>query len=179
MSRIGRAPIALPAGVDVVVQPGLVQVSGPKGRLEVAVSPRLGVAVEGRTVLVTRDGDNRFDRSQHGLARTLIANAITGVSAGFSKNLEIQGVGFRCAMKGAQLELSLGYSHPVVVDPPDGVKISSSEPTKITVSGIDKQLVGQVAANIRSLRAPDSYHGKGVRYQGEVVKLKPGKAAAR
>jgi large subunit ribosomal protein L6 len=179
MSRIGRAPITLPAGVTLDVRQGSISVAGPKGNLEVVISPRLTVAVDGATVRVTRPSDNRLDRAQHGLARTLIANAVTGVSAGFSKNLEIQGVGFRCAMKGSTLELSLGYSHPVVVEPPEGVKITSSEPTKITISGIDKQLVGQVAANIRSLREPDSYHGKGVRYQGEVVKLKPGKAAAR
>ena len=179
MSRIGRSPIPLPKGVDVDVRPGHVAVKGPKGSLEVEISPRLTVAVENGEVLVQRPSDARSDRAQHGLARSLIANAVTGVSEGFSKNLEIQGVGYRCAMKGSTLELSLGFSHPVVVEPPAGVTIVAPEPTKITVSGIDKQLVGQVAANIRALRSPDSYHGKGVRYQGEYVKLKPGKAAAR
>jgi large subunit ribosomal protein L6 len=179
MSRIGRSPIPLPKGVDLDIRQGHVTVKGPKGTLEVAISPRLTVAVENGEALVQRPGDARSDRAQHGLARSLIANAVTGVSEGFSKNLEIQGVGYRCAMKGSTLELSLGYSHPVVVEPPAGITIVAPEPTKITVSGIDKQLVGQVAANIRSLRSPDSYHGKGVRYQGEHVKLKPGKAAAR
>ncbi|MBW6455277.1 MAG: 50S ribosomal protein L6 [Trueperaceae bacterium] len=179
MSRIGRSPIPLPTGVELDVRPGHVTVKGPKGTLEVDISPRLTVAVENGEALVRRPGDARSDRAQHGLARSLIANAVTGVSEGFSKNLEIQGVGYRCAMKGSTLELSLGFSHPVVVEPPAGVTIVAPEPTKITVSGIDKQLVGQVAANIRALRSPDSYHGKGVRYQGEYVKLKPGKAAAR
>jgi len=179
MSRIGRSPIPLPKGVELDVRQGHVTVKGPKGTLEVDISPRLTVAVENGEVLVQRPGDARSDRAQHGLARSLIANAVTGVNEGFSKNLEIQGVGYRCAMKGSTLELSLGFSHPVVVEPPDGITIVAPEPTKITVSGIDKQLVGQVAANIRALRSPDSYHGKGVRYQGEYVKLKPGKAAAR
>jgi len=179
MSRIGRSPIPLPNGVELDVRQGHVTVKGPKGTLEVDISPRLTVAVENGEVLVQRPGDARSDRAQHGLARSLIANAVTGVNEGFSKNLEIQGVGYRCAMNGSTLELSLGFSHPVVVEPPDGITIVAPEPTKITVSGIDKQLVGQVAANIRALRSPDSYHGKGVRYQGEYVKLKPGKAAAR
>ena len=179
MSRVGRSPIPLPQGVDVTVAGGHVTVKGPMGALEVDINPRLTVEVEDGEVRVQRPGDGRQDRAQHGLARSLIANAITGVSQGFTKNLEIQGVGYRCAMKGSTLELSLGFSHPVSVEPPAGVNIVAPEPTKITVSGIDKQLVGQVAANIRSLRPPDSYHGKGVRYQGEYVKLKPGKAAAR
>lgn len=179
MSRIGRNPITLPKGVEVTIKPGHVSVKGPKGALEVVISERLTVAQEGDQVLVARPSDSPKDRAQHGLGRTLIANAITGVSEGFSKNLEIQGVGYRCAMKGSTLELSLGYSHPVTVEPPAGITIEAPEPTKITISGIDKQLVGQVAANIRSLRSPDSYHGKGVRYQGEYIKLKPGKAAAR
>jgi large subunit ribosomal protein L6 len=179
MSRIGRNPIPLPAGVDLTVRKGHVSVRGPKGSLHVEISPRLEVVVEGGEAVVRRPSDARTDRAQHGLARSLIANAVTGVHEGFSKRLEIQGVGYRCAMKGANLELSLGFSHPVVVEPPEGITIVATEPTKITVSGIDKQLVGQVAANIRALRSPDSYHGKGVRYQGEFVRLKPGKAAAR
>lgn len=179
MSRIGRSPIPVPKGVEVSAEPGRVAVKGPKGRLEVAISPKLTVEVDAGEVRVQRASDARTERAQHGLARTLIANAVTGVSQGFEKRLEIQGVGFRCAMKGSTLELSLGFSHPVTVEPPEGITIAAPEPTKITVSGIDKQLVGQVAANIRSLRAPDSYHGKGVRYQGEQIKLKPGKAAAR
>ena len=179
MSRIGRSPIALPKGVELTVSEGHVTVKGPKGTLEVAISPRMTVTVENGEAVVARPTDHRNDRAQHGLARSLIANAVTGVSEGFSKNLEIQGVGFRCAMKGSNLELALGFSHPVVIEPPAGITIVAPEPTKITVSGIDKQLVGQVAANIRAVRSPDSYHGKGVRYQGEFIKLKPGKAAAR
>ena len=179
MSRIGRSPIALPKGVELTVSEGHVTVKGPKGSLEVVISSRMTVTVENGEAVVARPTDHRSDRAQHGLARSLIANAVTGVSEGFSKNLEIQGVGFRCAMKGSNLELALGFSHPVVIEPPAGITIVAPEPTKITVSGIDKQLVGQVAANIRAVRSPDSYHGKGVRYQGEFVKLKPGKAAAR
>jgi len=179
MSRIGRSPIPLPKGVELEASSGHVRVKGPKGTLEVELSPRLTVEVEDGQVHVKRPSDRRDDRAQHGLARSLVANAITGVTEGFVKHLEIRGVGYRCAMKGSSLELSVGYSHPVVIDPPEGVTISSSEPTKIQVAGIDKQQVGQVAANIRAVRSPDAYHGKGVRYQGEFVKLKPGKAAAR
>jgi large subunit ribosomal protein L6 len=179
MSRIGSAPVEVPAGVEVRVAAGLVSVKGPKGQLEVPVSERLTVKQEDGKVLVERPSDHRNDRAQHGLARSLIANAVTGVTQGFERSLEIRGVGFRCQMKGKQLELNLGYSHPVSVDPPDGVTLAAPEPTRIVVSGIDKQLVGQVAANIRAVRPPDSYHGKGVRYQGEEVRLKPGKAAAR
>jgi large subunit ribosomal protein L6 len=179
MSRIGRAPITLPKGVELNVRPSEITVKGPKGTLQVPVNPRLTVKQEDGNVVVERKSDNRLDRAQHGLARSLINNAILGVSEGFTKNLEIQGVGFRCAMRGQQLELSLGFSHPVVIQPPEGITLNAPEPTRITVSGIDKQLVGQVAANIRGIRPPDSYHGKGVRYAGEQIKLKPGKAAAR
>jgi large subunit ribosomal protein L6 len=179
MSRIGSAPVEVPAGVEVRVAAGLVSVKGPKGQLEVPVSERLTVKQEDAKVLVERPSDHRNDRAQHGLARSLIANAVTGVTQGFERSLEIRGVGFRCQMKGKQLELNLGYSHPVTVDPPEGVTLAAPEPTRIVVSGIDKQLVGQVAANIRAVRPPDSYHGKGVRYQGEEVRLKAGKAAAR
>ncbi len=179
MSRIGRAPIDLPSGVDLNIKAGELVVKGPKGQLVVFISPRLTVKNEGGTVFIERLSDNRSDRAQHGLARSLLNNAILGVTQGFVRNLEIRGVGFRCAMKGKQLELSLGFSHPVVIDPPEGVTINAPEPTKITVSGINKQLVGQVAANIRAVRPPDSYHGKGVRYEGEQIRLKAGKAAAR
>ncbi len=180
MSRIGRSPIALPKGVETKLQaPGKVAVKGPKGSLEVVFSPRMELKEEGGALNVVRPTDNRDDRAQHGLARTLIANAVTGVTQGYEKKLEIHGVGFRCANKGSNLELTLGFSHPVVVEAPAGITIQATEPTRITVSGIDKQLVGQVAANIRALRPPDSYHGKGVRYAGETVRLKPGKSAAR
>jgi len=179
MSRIGRSPIPLPPGVALTIREGHVTVEGPKGTLEVDLNPRLRLAVEDGQVVVSRPSDRRDDRAQHGLARSLVANAIIGVTEGYVKNLEIRGVGYRCAVQGDRLELSLGYSHPVVIDPPAGITITSSEPTKIQVAGIDKQLVGQVAADIRAVRSPDAYHGKGVRYQGEFVKLKPGKAAAR
>ena len=180
MSRIGRAPITLPKGVETKqAGDGQIEVKGPKGTLSVAIDPQLDVAVEDGVLTVSRHGDDRIQRAQHGLARALLANAITGVSDGYVRNLEIHGVGFRCQMKGSNLELSLGFSHPVVVEPPEGIKIEAPEPTKISVSGIDKQAVGQVAADIRALRPPDAYHGKGVRYAGEQVRLKPGKAAAR
>ncbi len=179
MSRIGRSPIPLPKGVKATVEGNVVKVEGPKGKLEVTIDARLDVREEDGTLTVSRPSDHRNDRAQHGLARSLIANAVEGVTSGFEKKLEIHGVGFRCQNKGNALELALGYSHPVTLEPPAGVTVQATEPTRITVSGIDKQLVGQVAANIRALRPPDSYHGKGVRYAGEHVRLKPGKAAAR
>ncbi len=180
MSRVGRNPIRLPKGVEVKAgAAGVVEVKGPKGTLTVNVHPSLGVAVEDGVLTVTRQGDDREQRAQHGLARALIANAVVGVSQGYTRDLEIHGVGFRCQMKGNSLELSLGFSHPVVVEPLEGVSLAAPEPTKIQVTGIDKQAVGQMAANIRAIRPPDAYHGKGVRYAGEQVRLKPGKAAAR
>lgn len=181
MSRIGRWPLPVPSGVEVEVTDGgaTVQVEGPKGSLMVAIDPRITIENEDGTLTFERPSDHRNDRAQHGLARSLVANAVRGVTEGFTKELEIQGVGFRCQMKGSDLELTVGYSHPVVITPPEGVTIAAPQPTRITVSGIDKQAVGQVAANIRAVRPPDSYHGKGVRYAGEYVRLKAGKAAAR
>lgn len=179
MSRIGRWPLPLPSGVEVKVDGGHVAVKGPKGSLAFDIHPRIQVENQDGTLHFTRPSDHRDDRAQHGLARSLVANAVQGVTEGFTKRLEIQGVGYRCQMKGSSLELALGYSHPVVIEPPEGITIQAPEPTKIEVSGIDKQLVGQVAANIRAVRPPDSYHGKGVRYAGEYVRLKAGKAAAR
>jgi large subunit ribosomal protein L6 len=180
MSRIGRWPLPLPKGVEVAVETGgTVRVKGPKGALTVVIDPRISVKEEDGTLHFERPSEQRRDRAQHGLARSLVANAVAGVSEGFTKRLEIQGVGYRCQMKGSSLELTVGYSHPVVIDPPEGVTIEAPEPTRIAVSGIDKQLVGQVAADIRAVRPPDSYHGKGVRYAGERVRLKAGKAAAR
>ncbi len=178
MSRIGRAPITIAKGVEVSVKDAMVQVKGPKGKLDFPISSRLTVKNEDGVLTISRPSDHRDDRSQHGLARSLINNAVIGVSQGFSRNLEIRGVGYRANAKGNVLELTLGFSHPVSVTAPEGITIETPEPTKITVSGIDKQLVGQVAANIRAKRPPDSYHGKGVRYEGEYIKLKPGKAAA-
>lgn len=179
MSRIGLNPVTVPGNVKLDIKPGLVKVDGPKGKLEVIISERMEVNLADGTLRVNRPTDHRDDRAQHGLARTLINNAIVGVTDGFRKDLEIHGVGFRAAMKGRNLELQLGYSHPVVITPPEGVTIEAPEATKISVSGIDKHMVGQVAANIRATRKPDSYHGKGVRYAGETIKLKAGKAAAR
>ena len=179
MSRIGRAPIAVPKGVNVTLQNDHVIVKGPKGELTVPVSERLTVKQENDEITLSRPSDISSDRAQHGLARSLINNAVLGVTDGFTRNLEIRGVGYRAQMQSNRLELNLGFSHPVVVEPPEGVKIETPEQTRITVSGIDKQLVGQVAANIRALRPPDSYHGKGVRYEGEYIRLKAGKAAAR
>ena len=179
MSRIGRAPIPVPSGVNVEIKKTEVVVKGSKGQLTVPVSPRLTIKQEDGEIVLERPTDNRNDRAQHGLARSLINNAVVGVTEGFTRNLQIQGVGYRCAMKGQNLELALGFSHPVVIIPPEGITIAAPEATRITVSGIDKQLVGQVAANIREVRPPDSYHGKGVRYEGEQVRLKAGKAAAR
>ena len=176
MSRIGRMPISLPAGVTVEVEPGLVRVKGPKGTLEVPVDPEMKIVIEDGVVRVERPSESRRHRALHGLTRTLIANAVTGVTEGYVKELEIKGIGYRAKMTGNKLELSVGYSHPVIFEPPEGVKVEVPEPTRIRVSGIDKQKVGQVAANIRAIRPPDAYKGKGIRYVGEVVRLKPGKA---
>ena len=179
MSRIGRTPVTVPSGVNINVNDDNVVVKGPKGELTVPVNRRLEVNVENDEVNVTRPSDNREDRAQHGLARSLINNAVTGVTDGFTRNLEIRGVGYRAQMRGQAIELNLGFSHQVLIDAPEGITISTPDQTHITISGIDKQLVGQVAANIRAIRPPDSYHGKGVRYEGEQVRLKAGKTAAR
>jgi large subunit ribosomal protein L6 len=178
MSRIGRRPIELPKGVNVSVDGGVLRAKGPKGELTVPFNTNITVRQEGGTVLVERANDERDQRSLHGLTRTLVANAITGVSEGYTRNLELHGVGFRARLAGKNLELSIGYSHPVVVEPPEGITFTVPEPTRISITGIDKQLVGQVAANVRETRKPDAYHGKGVRYAGERIVLKPGKAAS-
>ncbi|HHO55569.1 MAG TPA: 50S ribosomal protein L6 [Trueperaceae bacterium] len=178
MSRIGRAPIKLASGVDVSVNNSIVKVKGPKGQLEFPISSRLSVKIDDGVLTVERPSDHRDDRAQHGLARSLINNAVIGVSQGYTRNLEIRGVGYRANAKNNVVDLSLGFSHPVSVAAPEGVTIETPEPTKIVITGIDKQVVGQVAANIRAKRPPDSYHGKGVRYEGEHIRLKPGKAAA-
>ena len=176
MSRIGRMPIPVPQGVTVEVEPGLVRVKGPKGELVVEIDPEMKVVQEEGVIRVKRPSEARRHRALHGLTRTLIANAIEGVTKGYEKELEIRGIGYRAKMSGNKLELSVGFSHPVLFEPPEGIKIEVPEPTKIKVSGIDKQKVGQVAANIRAIRPPDAYKGKGIRYAGEVVRLKPGKA---
>jgi large subunit ribosomal protein L6 len=178
MSRIGRQPIALPKGVTVNVAAGLVTVKGSKGEMKVPVNTDIKVKQEEGNLVVERPSDSRTHRSLHGLTRSLVANAVKGVSEGFTINLELHGVGFRAKMTGKNLEMSIGYSHPVVIEPPAGISFVVPEPTKIQISGIDKQLVGQVAANVRKVREPDAYHGKGVRFEGEKISLKAGKAAA-
>jgi large subunit ribosomal protein L6 len=177
MSRIGRAPIRVPAGVDVTLEPAFVRVKGPKGALERRLPAEIDITREGDQLVVSRPSDSGEHRSLHGLTRTLIANLITGVTTEFTKNLEIHGVGYRVALKGRDLELSLGYSHPVVYPAPEGITFEVPSPTRITVRGADKELVGQVAAEIRSKRKPDPYKQKGVRYAGEVIRKKAGKTS--
>ena len=178
MSRIGRAPIAVPSGVDVAVADGTVTVKGPKGQLSRPIPGAITVRQEGDTLLVERPDDERESRALHGLTRSLVNNMVVGVTDGFTKDLEIVGVGYRATAKGPeQLELALGFSHPVIVDAPNGVTFEVPQPTRISVKGIDKELVGQVAANIRKIRKPEPYKGKGVRYAGERVIRKAGKAA--
>lgn len=176
MSRIGKQPIDIPAKVEVSVQGSTVTVKGPKGNLERTVTDRVTVKVEDDKVIVERVDEERASRAQHGLFRALIANMIVGVSDGYSKELAIQGVGYRAAMKGSNLELQVGFSHSVLLETPEGVSIEVPEPTKIMVSGIDKELVGQTAANIRKVKPPEPYKGKGIRYVGEYVRRKAGKA---
>jgi large subunit ribosomal protein L6 len=176
MSRIGRMPVAIPAGVDVSISGREVTVSGPKGRLSLEVAEPISVVAEDGVVRVTRPNDEGKVRALHGLSRTLVANMVTGVTEGYRKTLEIVGVGYRVQARGSAVEFSLGFSHPVTVTPPDGVTLRVETPTRLVVEGIDKQLVGEVAANIRKLRKPDPYKGKGLRYQGEQIRRKVGKA---
>jgi large subunit ribosomal protein L6 len=176
MSRIGKMPIAIPSGVEVKIEGQLVSVKGPKGSLSHTVPAPITVVVEDNSILVTRPDDERNSRSLHGLTRTLIANTIEGVTKGFSKALEIVGTGYRVTAKGSSIEFALGYSHPILVDPPAGISFQVEGNNKVTVVGIDKQAVGEVAANLRKLRKPEPYKGKGVRYAGEVVRRKAGKA---
>jgi len=176
MSRIGRLPISVPSGVDVAIEGQTVSVKGPKGALAHTVATPITVGREDDgTLRVQRPDDERESRALHGLSRTLIANMITGVTEGYSKTLEIVGVGYRVQARGSNVEFALGFSHPVPVTAPEGITFTVESPTRLRVSGIDKQQVGEVAANIRKLRKPDPYKGKGVRYQGEVVKRKVGK----
>ncbi len=176
MSRIGRLPVEIPAGVTVSVADSVVTVKGPKGELTSAIAAPIQVAVDGNQVLVTRPDDERLSRSLHGLTRTLISNDIIGVTAGYTKGLEIVGTGYRVAQKGEGVEFALGYSHPIAIDPPAGITLTVEGNNKVIVSGISKQAVGEVAANLRKLRKPEPYKGKGVRYAGEVVRRKAGKA---
>ena len=176
MSRIGRLPITVPGGVTVSQEDRVVTVKGPKGELQLTIPDPIEVAIEDNTVTVTRPDDERESRALHGLVRTLINNNITGVTEGFQKTLEVVGTGYRVAAKGQSLEFALGYSHSITVEPPAGVTFSVEGNDKVTVSGIDKQAVGEAAANIRKLRKPEPYKGKGVRYEGEYVRRKAGKA---
>ena len=179
MSRIGRLPITVPAGVDVKIDGNTITVKGSKGELSHDIVGDITVEVEDGTITVARGSEEREARSLHGLTRSLINNMVVGVTEGFKKDLEIVGTGYRVQAKGADLEFALGYSHPVPVKAPEGITFTVEGANKVSVSGIDKHMVGQVAANIRATREPDSYHGKGVRYAGETVRLKAGKAAAR
>jgi large subunit ribosomal protein L6 len=182
MSRIGKQPIPLPTGVSVTIEPERVSVKGPNGELSERIARDITVeqvAVESgdQQLVVSRPTDRGEHRALHGLTRTLVANMVTGVTSGFSKNLEIQGVGYRAALKGKNLELALGFSHPVPIEAPEGIEFEVPQPTEIIVRGIDKQLVGQVAADIRKRRPPEPYKGKGIRYRGEQVLRKVGKRA--
>jgi large subunit ribosomal protein L6 len=175
VSRIGRAPIKIPAGVEVTLNGSLIEVKGPKGQLSRELHPEMNVQVLDGSIVVTRPSDEKEHRSLHGLTRALIANMVKGVTEGFSRNLEIVGVGYRAAKQGNKLVLTVGYSHPVEMEPAPGIEIEVPAPTKITVKGIDKELVGQTAANIRDVRRPEPYLGKGIRYEGEKVRRKAGK----
>jgi len=178
MSRIGKAPIELPSGVEVMSEDNVVSVKGPKGSLTQEIDPRVSLSIEDGVVTVIRANDDREVRALHGLYRALIANMVLGVSAGYTKELQAVGVGYRGALKGNTLELQVGYSHPVEIEAPEGITFEVPEPTKFIISGIDKQLVGQVAANIRAVRPPEPYKGKGIRYVDEHVRRKAGKAGA-
>ena len=177
MSRIGRRPIELPAGVMVAISPGRVQVNGPLGELSQAVPARMQIDKTESEILVTRPTERGEDRALHGLTRTLIANMVEGVTKGYEKHLEIQGVGYRAQLKGTDLELAVGFSHPVTVKPRKGIEFDVPQPTQIVVKGIDKQMVGQTAAEIRKVRPPEPYKGKGIRYRDEQVRRKVGKRA--
>lgn len=176
MSRIGRLPIPVPGGVTVTVDGQTVSVTGPKGSMSIVVNEPISVVVEDSNVLVSRPNDERRNRALHGLTRSLIANMVIGVTEGYTKKMEISGTGYRVAAKGQDLEFQLGYSHPVLVPAPAGITFAVESPIKFSISGIDKQLVGEVAANIRKIRKLDPYKGKGVRYADEVVRRKAGKA---
>jgi large subunit ribosomal protein L6 len=177
MSRIGRKPIEVPAGVNVSISPGRVMVNGPLGELSQSVPQRMQVEQGDGEIVVTRPTERGEDRALHGLARTLVANMVEGVTSGFEKRLELQGVGYRAALAGSNLELAVGYSHPVRIVPRQGIEFEVPTPTEIVVRGIDKQMVGQTAAEIRKVRPPEPYKGKGIRYQGEYVRRKVGKRA--
>lgn len=176
MSRIGKQPITIPAGVDISISGQDVKVKGPKGQLELTIPDPITAKVEGSEVVVERPNDDRTSRALHGLSRTLVYNMVVGVTEGYKKDLEIVGTGYRAVQKGKGLEFTLGFSHPVTVEAPEGIELKLESPTKFSVMGIDKQLVGETAANIRKLKKPEPYKGKGIRYVGEAVRRKVGKA---
>src|SRR6476620_8228050 len=176
MSRIGRLPIALPATVDVTIEGRQVTVTGPRGTLSRTLHPDMAVAKEDGTIVVSRPTEQKTHKQLHGLTRTLVNNMVIGVTDGYRKRLEITGVGYRATLNGKRLTLNLGYSHPIEIEPPDGISFEVENPTRLAVIGIDKELVGQVAAKVRSTRKPEPYKGKGVRYTGEYIRRKAGKA---
>jgi large subunit ribosomal protein L6 len=179
MSRIGKRPINIPAKVQVSIEGQHVAVKGPKGELSRVLPSEVSVEQEGETILVKRRDESRAARQRHGLSRTLVANMVDGVSQGFQRRLEIQGVGYRAAVQGRNLILNVGYSHPVQIEPPDGIQMAVENNTNVVVSGIDKEIVGNIAARIRAVRPPEVYKGKGIRYAGEVVRRKAGKAGKK
>ncbi len=179
MSRIGRKPISLPAGVEVKIEDNVITVKGPKGVLSQSIPEDISIELKENELLCTRPSDAKRHRAMHGLTRALVANMVTGVTTGFEKKLEMVGVGYRAQMQGSKLVLNIGYSHPIEIDPPQGVEFEVPAVTRITVKGIDKQLVGNTAADIRALRKPEPYKGKGVRYENEVVRRKAGKSGAK
>jgi large subunit ribosomal protein L6 len=179
MSRIGKRPISIPSKVSVAIDGQSVLVKGPKGELSRILPSEVEISQEGETVVVKRRDESRSARQRHGLSRTLIANMVEGVSQGFQRKLEIIGVGYRAAVQGKNLNLSMGYSHPVQIEPPDGIQFAVENNTSVTVSGIDKEIVGNTAARIRAVRPPEPYKGKGIRYLGEAVKRKAGKAGKK
>ena len=179
MSRIGRQPIPVPAGVNIAIDPGRVMVNGPLGELTQDVPARMKIEQAEGTITVTRPTERGDDRALHGLTRSLISNMVEGVTKGFQKRLEIQGVGYRATLKGTTLELNVGYSHPVVIEAPKGISFDVPTPTEVTVKGIDKQQVGEIAAQVRKVRPPEPYKGKGVRYAGEQIRRKVGKAGKK
>ena len=180
MSRIGKLPVKIPAGVDVKVEDNVVTVKGPKGTLSQSVNQNIGISLENGELKVSRPNDEKENRAMHGLYRALIHNMVTGVTTGFTKSLELVGVGYRAqADNPSQLTINIGFSHPVVVKAPENVTFATPNPNKITVSGIDKQVVGEIAAEIRAIRKPEPYHGKGIRYEGEFVRHKEGKSGKK
>ena len=177
MSRIGKQPIELPSGVNVALSPGRVQVNGPLGELSQNVPARMQIDQDDGTLVVKRPTERGDDRALHGLTRSLVANMVEGVTKGFEKRLELQGVGYRAALRGTDLELNVGFSHPVVIKPPQGISFEVPDATTVLVKGIDKQQVGEIAAQVRKVRPPEPYKGKGIRYEGEYVRRKVGKRA--